>query len=144
MGKYADVAIRAVSLYTSGEASSIVEAWEIVACKTFETETSRKKSCPRTTFLGACESGIVVGVPAGVYNLKLKRNKNKQYGLKAITLLQQDPALADHPNLLWLKIGNAGIKKNDQMDVITTLWKQGLIRADHEAAPRPIMKNTPC
>lgn len=118
--------MRAVRLYANGKASSIVDAWEIVARETLNTESTQKKSCPRTTFLGVCESGIVVGVPAGEYNTKL--TKNKQYGLKAIALLRHNPQLANDQTLLWEKIGNAAIKPNSQMDVITALWANRLIK----------------
>ena|ERR1039457_114825 len=65
MGKYGETAVRAVRLYANGKASSIVDVWEIVARETLTTESTQKKPCPRSTFLGVCESGIVVGVPAG-------------------------------------------------------------------------------
>ncbi len=126
MGKYGETAVRAVSLYANGKASSIVDAWEIVARETLSTESTQKKPCPRTTFLGVCESGIVVGVPAGEYNTKL--TTNKQYGLKAIALLRHKPQLANDQALLWEKIGNAGIAPNGQMDVITALWENRLIK----------------
>lgn len=128
MGKYGETAVRAVSLYANGKASSIVDAWEIAARETLSTEYTQKKPCPRTTFLGVCESGIVVGVPAGEYNTKLTTNKNKQYGLKAIALLRYKPQLANDQTLLWEKIGNAAIAPNGQMDVITALWASRLIK----------------
>jgi len=126
MGKYGEAAVRAVGLYVSGKASSIVDAWEIVAREILSTESTQRKSCPRTTFLGVCESGIVIGVPAGEYNTRL--TTNKQYGLKAIALLQRNPQLANDQTLLWEKIGNAAINPNSQMDVITGLWANGLIK----------------
>jgi len=126
MAKYGKIAVQAVRLYTNGKASSIVDAWEIVARETLSTESTQRKSCPRTTFLGVCESGIVVGVPAGEYNTML--TSNKQYGMKAIALLRRNPQFANDQTLLWEKIGNAAIKPNSQMDVITALWANGLIK----------------
>jgi hypothetical protein len=127
MAKYGETAVRAVSVYTNGKASSIVDAWEIVARETFRSESSQEKGCPRSTFLGVCESGIVAGVPAGEYNSKI--TKNKQYGLKAIALLRHHPELADSPDLLWSKVRDAGGNPTGQMDVIATMWKHGLIKA---------------
>jgi hypothetical protein len=118
--------VRAVKIYINGKATSIVDAWEIAARETLSTEATQKKPCPRTTFLGVCESGIVVGVPAGEYNTKL--TANKQYGLKAVALLRHNPELADDQALLWRKIGNASLTPNSQMDVIAALWKSGLIK----------------
>ena len=69
----------------------------------------------------------MLGVPPGEYNTKM--SDNKQYGLKAIAVLRSNPALADDQVLLWKKIGNEKLKPNSQMDVVTALWKAGMIRA---------------
>jgi hypothetical protein len=129
MAAYGDAAIKAVSLYSAGKASSIVDAWEIAGRQIFTTESSRTKGCPRTTFLGICEGGHVIGVPPGEYNTK--PSDNKQYGLKAISMLRLNPALAVDQLLLWKKIGNEKIKPNSQMDVVTSLWNAGLIKPAH-------------
>lgn len=127
MAAYGTVAVRAVTLYIAGKASSIVDGWEIAACELFDTESAQKKGCPRTTFLGICEGGNVQGVPPGEYNTKL--SDNKLYGLKAIAALRLNPVLSEDQALLWKKIGNDKLKPNSQMDMVTALWKTGLIRA---------------
>ena len=126
MGQYGETAVRAVQLYASGIASSIVDAWKITGRNTLHAESSQDKSCPRTTFLGICESGIVAGVPAGKYNAR--PSVNKQYGLDAIALLRRQPTLVNDKTLLWKNIGNATKKPNEQMDVVATLWVNGLIK----------------
>ncbi len=126
MAAYGNAAVRAVTLYIAGKASSVVDGWEIATRKLFNTDSAQKKGCQRTTFLGICEGGNVQGVPAGEYNTKL--SDNKQYGLKAIAALRSNPMLADDQTLLWKKIGNEKLKPNSQMDVVTALWKAGLIR----------------
>lgn len=126
MAAYGNAAVRAVTLYTAGKASSIVDGWEIATREFFHSESAQKKGCPRTTFLGICEGGNVQGVPCGEYNTRL--SDNKQYGLKAIAALRSNPMLADDQVLLWKKIGNDKLKPNSQMDVVTALWKAGLIR----------------
>lgn len=103
-----------------------MDAWGIVTREIFDTESMQNKPCPRTTFLGICESGIVIGVPAGEYNTKL--TVNKQYGLKALALLRRNPQFANDHTLLWGKIGNAGVTYNQQMDVVTALWSSQLIK----------------
>lgn len=126
MGQYGETAVRAVRLYAGGKASSIVDAWKITGLVTLPTESLREKGCPRTTFLGLCESGIVAGVPAGLYNTR--PSVNKQYGLEAVALLRRQPALANDTALLWEKIGNAAKQSNSQMDVVVALWTNGLIK----------------
>lgn len=127
MAVYGNAAIRAVTLYTAGKASSIVDGWEIATRELFNTESGRTKGCPRTTFLGICEGGNVTGVPPGQYNARV--SDNKQYGLKAISVLRSNPALVDDQVSLWRKIGNEKLKPNSQMDVVTALWKAGMIKA---------------
>jgi hypothetical protein len=126
MPAYGNAAVKAVNLYTAGKASSVVDGWEIATRELFNTESGRTKGCPRTTFLGVCEGGNVIGVPAGEYNTKI--SENKQYGVKAIAALRSNPALADDQTLLWKKIGNEKLKPNSQMDVVTALWKAGMIK----------------
>jgi hypothetical protein len=125
MAAYGNAAVRAVTLYTGGKASSIVDGWEIAARELFRTESGRTKGCRRTTFLGICEGGSVIGVCPGEYNKKI--SENKQYGLKAIAVLRSNSALAEDQVLLWKKIGNEKLKPNSQMDVVTALWKAGMI-----------------
>jgi hypothetical protein len=126
MAAYGTAAVRAVTLYTAGKASSIIDGWEIATRELFSTDSAQKKGCPRTTFLGICEGGNVQGVPPGEYNNKL--SDNKLYGLRAIAALRSNPVLADDQALLWKRIGNDNLKPNSQMDVVTALWKAGLIR----------------
>jgi hypothetical protein len=105
---------------------SVVQAWVAAACETFTTIPAQTKGCPKSTFLGLCEAGLVAGVPAGRYNAR-EDSKNKHYGVRAVALLRQEPSLADDPHALWTQIGNAHLKSNSQMDVVTALWKLGLI-----------------
>lgn len=125
MATYGNAAVKAVALYTAGKASSIIDGWEIATRDLFSTESTRTKACPRTTFLGICESGHVLGVPVGEYNTKI--SDNKRYGLRAIAALRSSPALAADQALLWKKIGNDKLKPNSQMDVVCALWDAGLI-----------------
>jgi hypothetical protein len=128
MGQYGQAAVRAVEAYVARESPSIVAAWEAATRKTCPTPSSQDKRCPRSTFLGICESGLVIGVPAGQY---LQRaSKNKQYGLNAVSVLRQQPNFTTSPHALWVQIGNAALKPNGQMDVIITMWKHGLIKKD--------------
>jgi hypothetical protein len=47
----------------------------------------KKKGCPKGTFLGLCEEGLVKGIPKGNYT---KSVKNKKYAIKAVTVLKQN------------------------------------------------------
>lgn len=127
MGKYGDAAVKAVRTYTNGRSGSIMDAWDIAVSEVFpQSRSSQIKSCPRGTFLGICESGGVVGVPAGIYT---KSAKNKVYGMKAVAILRDNPQYMNDSSALWEQV-MAGESKvpNHQMDVVTSLWRNGLVK----------------
>jgi hypothetical protein len=125
MGKYGNAAIKAVNLVKSGSVKSPINAWERATSEIFgEGTSSQDKGCPRGAFLGLCEEGIITGIPAGNYTRSIK---NKEYALKAIRLLKEGPEITQTE--LWGKVVESeGIKHNEQMDVVISLWKNGLIK----------------
>ena len=84
------------------------------------------KGCPKGTYLGLCEKGLVAGVPAGAYDAG---EDNKGYAIDAVRLLIRDPSLVDAgPKALWARVMNGRDKRpNDQMEVVLALWCSGLI-----------------
>ena len=125
MGKYGDAAIKAVRLVRSGSVKSPINAWKRATGEIFGRGTSSQdKGCPRDAFLGLCEEGIITGIPAGNYTRSIK---NKEYALKAVRLLKEEPEVTQ--TKLWDKVVEGkGIKHNGQMDVVVSLWKAGLIK----------------
>ncbi len=85
----------------------------------------RDKSCPKSTFLGLCEEGLVSGIPSGRYS---RSKLNKEYALKAVGFLQACPSLASDPPSLWAKVmaGEAKVP-NGQMEVVVALWEADLL-----------------
>lgn len=126
MREFGDVAIKATAIVKS-DGCQPTEAWNEAVSAIFPYHKSlQDKSCPRCAFLGLCEDGLVVGIPAGSYT---RSRDNKGYALKAVECLSVNPRLSDAgPDVLWKKV-IAGQKKthNSQMDVVITLWKNGLI-----------------
>lgn len=126
MGKYGKSAIIATKLLKAGKESNPVTAWECAVAEVFpESESSRKKGCPKSTFLGLCEEGLVAGVGSGEYT---NSKKNKGYAKKSLRLLIAKPDLATNTKKLW-ELVLEGEKKqhNQQMDVVISLWKNGSI-----------------
>lgn len=126
MGKYGVAAVLAVNLINSGKMTCPVEAWKSAANEIFGNITSgQKKGCPRNAFLGLCEKGLVKGIPSGLYN---KRSlKNKKYAIEAYELLLRQPDFASSQLLLWGKVADTGKKHSSQMDVVISLWNNGLL-----------------
>ncbi|TRY22277.1 hypothetical protein FOI68_22600 [Brevibacillus sp. LEMMJ03] len=124
MGKYGQAAVKAVYLINSKQTMSPLEAWNHATSEIFGEGThGQKKGCPRNAFLGLCEEGLVRSVSPGKYT---KSEDNKAYALQGLTLLKQNPSLAESPSALWKA---TGIKKshNNQMDVVISLWKSDLL-----------------
>jgi len=68
---------------------------------------------------------MVGGVRAGAYTRSVL---NRKYAIDAVMMLRQNPSFGDNENALWRAVqGNDGKAHNAQMDVVITLWKEGLI-----------------
>ncbi len=124
MGKYGDTAIRAAR--EAAKTQNPVDAWKSAAIVTFpNSPASREKGCPKSTFLGLCENGLIVGVESGNFT---RSPKNKFYALKAVHLLRQDSGLVKDPKELWSRaVDGANKVENSQMDVVISLWLEKFI-----------------
>jgi hypothetical protein len=121
--KYGLTALKSVQNYR--DAYSIIEIWSNSAKEIFETKSSQEKGCPKGTFLGLCEEGLVKGIPKGNYT---KSVKNKEYALKAVEILKQNTQTTFSSNELWEKLELGDKRSNSQMDVVLALWENGLIK----------------
>jgi hypothetical protein len=106
-----------------------VARWESAMEKLYPTSRSaRNKRGPRGAFLGLCEDGLVIGIPAAPY--KASRD-NKGYAVRAVTLLTEG---TQHRSIsaLWRAVTNGADKAHDsQMDVVLALWNNDLILGKH-------------
>jgi hypothetical protein len=127
MGKYGQAAVEAVLRLSTNPLVTPREAWNLATSEIFGKGTSSQlKGCPRSTFLGLCEEGYIKGVALGNYHLK--STKNKEYGIRAVALIEKDPSLVHDVNQLWGKVvGGEGKAHNSQMDVVVSLWNNGLL-----------------
>lgn len=127
MSMYGQAAVEAVRLFTSSEvALTPKDAWVKAIARFTESQSSRDEVCPRSAFLGLCEAGLIKGIPAGTYT---QSKENKEYAIKALKLLLQDPKLADDPQSLWSTV--AGKKaQHGQMAIAISLLENGLIHTE--------------
>jgi hypothetical protein len=127
MGKYGEVAELAVSLMGQDNSLTPREAWREAAARVFpDSRTARAKGCPKDSFLTLCETGSMEHVEAGAYTRSIR---NKRYITRALAALRTEPRLADDPKRLWLiATDGAAVTPNHQIDVLTALWRRGLIR----------------
>ncbi|APZ47800.1 hypothetical protein BW723_16515 [Polaribacter reichenbachii] len=122
MNKYAQTTLKAKRNYK--ENYSILESYERAAKEFFTTKSPQEKGCPKGTFLGLCETGLVRGIPKGNYT---KSVKNKEYALKAVEILKQHKHKNITPKELWLALDLGDKRSNSQMDVVLALWENDLI-----------------
>ncbi|QVY67113.1 hypothetical protein [Polaribacter sp. Q13] len=122
MNKYGLTALKAAQNYKQSD--SIPEIYARAAKEIFETKSSQDKGCPKGTFLGLCEEGLVKGIPRGNYT---KSVKNKEYALQAIEILRWADNKTFTPKELWTELNLGDKRSNSQMDVVLALWENGLI-----------------
>lgn len=121
MGIFGKIAVRAVELIQSGLVQDPEGAWEKGAMEFSRSESTQNKGCPRDSFLGLCEEGMVKGVPPGTYT---RSKKNKQYAVSAVRLLAKSESLPTKSEL-WAKITDTA--HQGQLDVAYELWQRDLI-----------------
>ena len=110
MGKFGEVAVKAVEYVKEGLDPR--SAWEEASCEIFERGSSlQKKGCPKNAFLG----------------LYGGNGKNAEYAKVALTYLKSNPNTEVTEHQLW-EIVMSGVHKayNHQMDVVLSLYKEGL------------------
>jgi hypothetical protein len=127
-GKYGRAALLAASLYRFGNVASLAEAWERAVVEVFPANiSSQEKGCPKGAFLGLCQEGFVKGIGRGEYT---NSQHNRGYAVRAVQLLRENPALSHDINLLWSSVlGGEEKVHNHQMDVVLSLWAEGLIES---------------
>lgn len=123
INKYGLTALKSVQKYKSSY--SIMEIWSRSAKEVFpNSKSSQEKGCPKGTFLGLCEAGLVKGIPKGEYTRSVK---NKEYALQAIEILKWADNKTYTSKELWIELNLGDKRSNSQMDVVLALWNEGLI-----------------
>lgn len=123
MAKYNEIALDAVRHIKAG--ADPRDAWAQSAADVYPNlPSARDKGCPRSTFLGLIDAGVLVGIPAAP---EPSKSINARYGLEAIVALQIEPGLAKHPSQLWERTSGAPKQQNGQLEVVLALWNARLI-----------------
>lgn len=130
VGNYGKTAVRAVELLNDFTGLTPTTAWIVAAEEILpHSRTARGKSCPRGAFVGLCQAGYVQGIVVNKVAdaaADTKPLKNQRYAVKAAQILCDNPAISQ--NQLWDK-ATEGLnpEQNGQMDVVITLYNQGLL-----------------
>ena len=117
-----------VAISVAKEKGNPEENWKAEVKNTFPgSESSQKKSCPKSAFLGLCEEGFIKGISKGKYTRSID---NKAYAIKAIEILRINTKATYTPKELWVKVKtelSIEIPHNSQMDVVLALWENRYI-----------------
>jgi hypothetical protein len=125
MSKYGEIAVKAANLSQQTGLKPRV-AWMNCAAEAYpNSESSQNKNCPRATFLGLAEEGLIKEIPPGDY---VNSPDNKQHGLDAVEILRGDSSMAEDPKELWNSLPGVDKAYNEQMHVVIALWEAGLIK----------------
>ncbi len=122
--RYGEAALMAAR-QVSATSITPAECWKNSMDALYPTSKSaRNKSCPREAFLGLCEEGLVIGVPAGRY---ARSQADKSYAIRAVSLLTEGKQHWSR-TALWHAVTDGEEKaENSQMDVVLALWNNDLI-----------------
>ncbi|MEQ4511943.1 MAG: hypothetical protein ABN480_15250 [Dickeya sp.] len=96
---YGKIAVSVVEKYKPGQ--DIRQCWECEFVGVTDKESSIKKSCPLSAFLGLCEAGYIKGIPKGKYT---KSYKNKKYAVVAADIVLAGDNVNHDPDMLWQKL----------------------------------------
>jgi hypothetical protein len=118
MGQYGRAALTAAHDLAKNQNKSPRDAWQRAIELETHSHESRKKGCPRDTFLACWE--MVTKSPPGTYTAS---RDNRVYAEQAIKILHKDKTLT--PAALWLRIGQP-CSYNSQMDVVVALYQENL------------------
>lgn len=124
MNKYAQIALQAVKIVKSKNVGP-KDAWDEAARQIFpESESSRKKGCPKNAFLGLCEKGLIIGIKQGNYT---KSVDNKRYAIEAVNVLRRQGDMPEKQ--LWesIKKNDQNKRHNQQMHVVRALFNKNCI-----------------
>ena len=124
MTQYGKAAIKAAELRRDDVDMSPQNAWKEAVSIFTDSTSSQKKVCPRNTFLGLCEAGMIIGVDPGEY---CAGERCKAFAIRSVEILRDDRTLSDNKKELWKKVmkelgEDTSKSENDRMDVVISLW----------------------
>ena len=125
MGMYGRAAITAARMLEQGTPSNPEAAWTRAIRRETKSYDSRRKTCPREAFLGICAAGLIPGCEA---RPSLFRSSNGDYAVRMLEAIRADPQVLTDRKRLWRSaVGSAKKKENGQIDVVVSLWREGII-----------------
>ena len=123
---YGRAAITAAQTLEKGTSSNPESAWKRAIAQETKSSESRRKGCPRGAFLELCNAGVIRGCEG---RPSILRGSNAEYAVRMLEAIRADESVLGDKEKLWrLAVGKGKKKENGQLDVVDSLWREGLIR----------------
>ncbi|EAA5227707.1 hypothetical protein MA689_003835 [Salmonella enterica] len=122
MNKYAIAALKAHHYLVVSKSMSPREAWATAVAEVTESESSRKKGCPRATFLTLADCGYLQGIEA--------RHEEKKGGKLYQRAIQVANLILDFPAISKSELADKTCYKDSQgsYDIVLALAQKGLLK----------------
>ncbi|MEI9881434.1 DUF6979 family protein [Atlantibacter hermannii] len=121
MGNYAKAALKAYGLIIN-DSRTPLDAWNEAISSVTTSTTSRKKGCPRTTFLALAENGYLKGVCT--HTSVQRKGVLYERAIAAANLILSYPLATPH----YLSENLGYIDKQGSFDIVIALAKNGLLQ----------------
>lgn len=125
MGIFGKTAIDAVEFMKNNITCTSKDAWQKFIVLNTSSEESQKKGCSRLAFMGLCEEGYILGIPASSTKTI---SKNSKYATQAAKYLIDYKPQKITIKELWQKIEEPKpLNENGQMQIVIALWQKDLL-----------------
>ncbi len=117
--QFSKVAYKAY-LYIIEQSMRNEEAWKNATEEIIKSKESREKGCPRKTFIGLCEAGLLKNITL----TKESNSVNYKYAKFAIGEWQKSKDISKKE--MWVEVQKkfkSNIQHNGQLDVVCGLWE---------------------
>lgn len=122
MGIYSKAAVQAHGLITDGTGIEPLDAWNDAISTQMLKESSRKKGCPRVTFLTLAYGGYLKDVPAD--GSKIQKGKLSERAIAAASLVLNDSDISKKELSEHLDYDD----RQGSYDIVLTLSSHGLLQ----------------
>ncbi|EJO9861688.1 TPA: hypothetical protein N2G32_000850 [Salmonella enterica] len=122
MNKYASAALKAHHYLVVNKSMSPSEAWDKAVADVKESESARKKGCPRKTFLTLADCGYLKDIEA--------RHEEKRRGKLHQRAIQVANLILDFPAISKSELADKTCYKDSQgsYDIVIELAQKGLLK----------------
>ncbi|MGN9700998.1 DUF6979 family protein, partial [Salmonella enterica] len=122
MSQYSSAALKAHHYLVANKSMSPLEAWATAVAEVTESESARKKGCPKITFLTLADCGYLKDIEA--------RHEEKKGGKLHQRAIQVANLILDFPAISKAELADKTCYKDSQgsYDIVIALAQKGLLQ----------------